>query len=309
LPSVCEIESVKEAAEVFVRAAAERQRVSIDRAGGDIVLSTGRLGHVLEHEAGDLTAIVEAGIRIRDLNERLAESGQMLALDPPGNPTIGACLAANLSGPRRHRYGTMRDLVIGVTAVLADGTIASSGGKVVKNVAGYDLGKLFCGSEGRLGLIARVALRLHPRPDSARTLTTPVGWASEAEARTRAIVRAPLAPSAVDLLWPGRLAVLFEGTGRSVDKQLAAARELIGGDEDDGSVWAEAAARQEHVRGRLLFPPGALAATLSGLEEGLIRVSAGVAYLLRAIADPRDPAAIALAERVRGEFDPRGVLA
>ena len=88
----------------------------------------------------------------------------MLALDPPGDPTIGACLAGDLSGPRRHRYGAMRDLVIGVTVVLADGTIASSGGKVVKNVAGYDLGKLFSGSRGRLGLIARVALRLHPRP-------------------------------------------------------------------------------------------------------------------------------------------------
>ncbi len=84
----------------------------------------------------------------------------MLALDPPGDPTIGACLAGDLSGPRRHRYGAMRDLVIGVTVVLADGTIASSGGKVVKNVAGYDLGKLFSGSRGRLG------------PDRARRAAT-----------------------------------------------------------------------------------------------------------------------------------------
>ena len=82
------------------------------------MLSTGGLDQVLEHEAGDLTCIVEAGVRVRDLNARLAEHGQMLALDPPGNPTIGACLAANLSGPRRHRYGTARDLVIGVTVVL-----------------------------------------------------------------------------------------------------------------------------------------------------------------------------------------------
>ena len=120
-------------------AAGRGERVSIGREGGDVVISTARLDRVLEHEAGDLTAIVEAGVRVRDLNDRLAEHGQMLALDPPGNPTIGACIAANLSGPRRHRYGTARDLVIGVTVVLADGTIASSGGKVVKNVAGYDL--------------------------------------------------------------------------------------------------------------------------------------------------------------------------
>src|SRR5579862_4496265 len=94
----------------------------------------------------------------------------MLGLDPPGDPTIGACLAGDLSGPRRHRYGAMRDLVLGVTDILADGTIANSGGKVVKNVAGYDLGKLFSGSQGRLGLIARLALRLHPRPEARATV-------------------------------------------------------------------------------------------------------------------------------------------
>src|SRR5581483_1854477 len=145
-----------------------------EREGGDVVVSLRYLDHVLEHEAGDLTCTVEAGIRLDVLNARLANDRQMLALDPPGNPTIGACLAADLSGPRRHRYGTARDLVLGVTVVLADGTVANAGGKVVKNVAGYDLGKLFCGSAGRLGLIARVSLRLHPRPDSARTLAVPV---------------------------------------------------------------------------------------------------------------------------------------
>jgi glycolate oxidase FAD binding subunit len=283
--------------------------VSIERDGGDVVLSTRRLDQVLEHEAGDLTAIVEAGIRVRDLNTLLAGHGQMLALDPPGNPTIGACVAANLSGPRRHRYGTARDLVIGVTVVLADGTIASSGGKVVKNVAGYDLGKVFCGSEGRFGLIARVALRLHPRPESARTLTVPVASPADAQAKARAILRAPLAPSAVDVVWPGSLAVLFEGARRAVDEQLAAAQALVGGAEDSGSVWKEAEARQARSRGRLLFAPGELAATLGGLEEAVVRVAAGVAYVPSPVADPRDPAEMALAERVRAQFDPQGVLA
>src|SRR5690349_23505983 len=109
-------------------------------------------------------------MRLSELRAHLEPHGQMLALDPPGDPTIGACLAGDLSGPRRHRYGAMRDLVIGVTVVLADGTVASSGGKVVKNVAGYDLGKLFSGSRGRLGLIARVALRLHTRPAAEATV-------------------------------------------------------------------------------------------------------------------------------------------
>ena len=296
-----------EAATVLTKAAEEGRRVSIGREGGDVVLSTERLDQVLEHEAGDLTAIVEAGVRLRDLNERLAERGQMLALDPPGNPTIGACLAANLSGPRRHRYGTARDLVIGVTVVFAGGRIASSGGKVVKNVAGYDLAKLFCGSEGRFGLIARVALRLHPRPDASRTLAVPVGSALDAQAGARAILRAPFAPAAVDLVWPGRLAVLFEGAERAVDEQFAAAQALVGG-EEDASIWDAGAERQARARGRLLFPPGEIAATLSSLPEAVVRVSAGVAYVSAPVADQRDPAEVALAERVRKRFDPAGTL-
>jgi glycolate oxidase FAD binding subunit len=299
---------VHEASDVLKQAAGEGQRVSIERDGGEVVLATKRLDQVLEHEAGDLTAIVEAGIRVRDLNARLADHGQMLALDPPGNPTIGACIAANLSGPRRHRYGTPRDLVIGVTAVLADGTIASSGGKVVKNVAGYDLGKIFCGSEGKLGLIARVALRLHPRPQSSRTLAVPIESSADAQAKARAILRAPLAPSAVDVVWPGWLAVLFEGSRRAVGEQLATAQALVGGAEDFGSVWEEAEARQARARGRLLFAPGELASTLGGLDQAVVRVAAGVAYVATAVPDPRDPAEVALAERVRAQFDPHGVL-
>ncbi len=95
--------------------------------------------------------------------------GQRLSLDPPGDPTLAECLLDDLSGPLAHRFGTMRDLVIGVTVVLPDGMRASSGGKVVKNVAGYDLAKLFCGSRGRLGSVERLALRLHPLPAAART--------------------------------------------------------------------------------------------------------------------------------------------
>jgi glycolate oxidase FAD binding subunit len=309
LPTVSEIESVHEAAAALIGAAERGERVSIEREGGDVVLSTSRLDRVLEHEAGDLTAIVEAGLRVHDLNDRLAEHGQMLALDPPGNPTIGACVAANLSGPRRHRYGTARDLVIGVTVVLADGTIASSGGKVVKNVAGYDLAKLFCGSEGTLGLIARVALRLHPRPDASRTLVVPVASAVDAGGKAQEILRAPLAASAVDLAWPGRLAILFEGGRRGVDEQFELARGLVGGAEDEGSVWDEIGARQASSRGRLLFPPGGLAETLAGLDEAVVRVASGVAYVPEPVADPRDPAEVALAERVRTQLDPNGVLA
>jgi glycolate oxidase FAD binding subunit len=299
---------VHEAAELLQGAADEGRRVSIEREGGDVVLSTRRLDQVLEHEAGDLTCIVEAGVRVRDLNERLAEHGQMLALDPPGNPTIGACVAANLSGPRRHRYGTARDLVIGVTVVLGDGTVASSGGKVVKNVAGYDLGKLFCGSEGRLGLIARVALRLHPRPEASRTLGVQVRSAAEAAAVARKLLHAPLELSALDVVWPGWVAVLIEGSRAAVDEQFEAAQQLAGGEEDFGSIWEEAEARQGSARGRLLFAPGELESTLAALDEAVVRLSAGVAYVRDPVPDPRDPGEVALVERVRAELDPAGVL-
>jgi glycolate oxidase FAD binding subunit len=309
LPSVFDVWSVREAADVLTRAAADGSRVSIGRDGGDVVLSTRRLDQVLEHEAGDLTATVESGLRVRDLNRRLGDHGQFLALDPPGNPTIGACVAANLSGPRRHRYGTARDLVLGVTVVLGDGTIASSGGKVVKNVAGYDLGKLFCGSEGRLGLIARVSLRLHPRPELARTVVARVESPEETETKVRALLRSALEPSALDVVWPGWLAVLFEGSRRAVDAQSAAARELLDGRDDFGSIWDEAEARQTWSRGRLLFDPGRLAETLAQLDEAVVRVSAGVAYVPDEVEDPREPAEVTLVERVRAQFDPQGVLA
>jgi glycolate oxidase FAD binding subunit len=308
LPSVSEIESVHEAAAELAQAGRDGKRVSIERPGGDLVLSTRLLDQVLEHEAGDLTAIVEAGIRVRDLNDRLADHGQMLALDPPGNPTVGACVAANLSGPRRHRYGTARDLVIGMTVVLGDGTVASSGGKVVKNVAGYDLGKLFCGSEGRFGLIARVALRLHPRPEAARTLAVPLGSARDAATKARAILRSPVDASAVDVVWPGRLAVLIEGSRAAVDEQFAVLQGVVGGEEDAGAIWAETAERQERARGRLLFAAGELEQTLGEVDEAVVRVSAGVAYVPTPVPDPRDPAEVALVERLRAQFDPAGVL-
>ena len=263
----------------------------------------GPLDRILEHEAGDLTCTVEAEIRLSALQEALAPHGQMLALDPPGDPTVGACLAANLSGPRRHRYGTMRDLVIGMTTVLGDGTVASSGGKVVKNVAGYDLAKLFCGSEGRFGRIVRLALRLHPVPDASATVVAPAD-----PARALDVLCSTLVPSAVDVHWPGRLALLFEGSERAVAAQVEAARELIGADLAGGEVWAEAGERQLQSRGRLGFVPGSLADLLAGLDEAIVRVSAGVAPAPEPVADPRDPAEIALVERIRAQFDPTGIL-
>jgi len=282
LPNVSEPGSLEEAAEVL----SGPQTVSIDRDGGETRLSTAGLKRLLEHEPGDLTAIVEAGMRLSELQAYLATHNQMLALDPPGDPTIGACLAGDLSGPRRHRYGAMRDLVIGVTVVLAGGLVASSGGKVVKNVAGYDLGKLFSGSRGRLGLIARVSLRLHPRPAASATVVSSDPVAAWAELR-----RSQLEPTAVDLL-PGKLAMLFEGLPAAVDAQVAACP----GEPAADGVWSESASAQTAAAGREPF---------DWQECLLARPGVGLAFVERAGERPWSP----LAERVRAGFDPEGILA
>ncbi len=138
----------------------------------DLILSTSRLDQVLEYEPADLTVTVEAGIRLAVLQAKLAEHGQYLPLDPPyaDRCTIGGITATNASGPSRLRYGGARDRVLGIRIVQSNGTVVKSGGKVVKNVAGYDLNKLYLGSFGTLGVITEVSLKLQPLPEIERTV-------------------------------------------------------------------------------------------------------------------------------------------
>jgi glycolate oxidase FAD binding subunit len=293
--------SIEEAADVLAAASRRGRRLRI---GDD--LETGGLDRVLEHEAGDLTCTVEAGVRLSVLRAVLAAAGQRLSLDPPGDPTVGACLAQRLSGPLSHRYGTPRDLVLGVTLVLGDGTVASSGGKVVKNVAGYDLGKLVCGSEGRLGLIARVALRLHPLPAAAATHVVDT---DDPAAVVRALRRSQLQPSALDLLHPGRVAVLFEGRAAAVEAQLETARALVGGGPGSESLWDEARARQGAALGRVRFVPGDLGNVLSTLDEAVVRPAAGIAYVPHRVGGVPSSTARRLHRALERRFDPAGVLA
>ena len=292
--------SIEEASALLSEATRAGRRTRI---GED--LETDGLARVLEHEAGDLTCTVEAGIRLSALRAALGAKGQRLSLDPPGDPTVGACLARRLSGPLSHRYGMPRDLVLGVTLVLGDGTAVSSGGKVVKNVAGYDLGKLVCGSEGRLGLIARVALRLHPLPQSAATLLVET---RDPAGVVRALRRSQLQPSALDVLHPGRVAVLFEGREAAVAAQLETARGLVGGGLADEAVWDEARARQGASLGRVRFAPGDLRNVLSTLAEAVVRPSAGVAYVPRRVGGVPSAPARRLERALRAQFDPAGVL-
>jgi glycolate oxidase FAD binding subunit len=295
------VSSATEASALLAAAHAEGRRLRI---GDD--LTTDGLSAILEHEAGDLTCTVEAGVRLPELRAELARHGQRLSLDPPGNPTVGALLATNVSGPLRHRFGAPRDLVLGVTLVLADGTIASAGGKVVKNVAGYDLARLVCGSRGRLALIARASFRLHPLPRATRTLVVPT---ATPESVVSALRRSTLEPSALDLLHPGRVAVLFEGAERAVEAQLSRARALVGGEEAGAEVWDESRARQQAAGGRVRFDPGRLADALAGLGGALVRPAAGVVYTSEPAAEEQDDEAMTrLLDRIERALDPNGVL-
>jgi glycolate oxidase FAD binding subunit len=194
--------------------------------GCDLIVSTRRLDQVIEHAAGDLVVTVQAGVTLAALQERLAAEGQRLALDPPGGATVGGLIATNAAGPLRFRYGAPRDLLIGITIVRADGMIAKAGGKVVKNVAGYDLGKLFAGSLGTLGLITEATFRLHPLPAVSEWVVAAAADAGAAAEIVLAAARSPVAPSAIELDWPSTagvvtVSVLLEGDDSSVAERVA----------------------------------------------------------------------------------------
>ena len=200
----------------------------------DVILSTARLNRVLEHAWADLTVSVEAGCTIAKLQETLAKHGQRLALDAlwPEKATVGGVLSTNESGALRLRFGSLRDLVIGVTVALADGTLASSGGKVVKNVAGYDLPKLVAGAFGTLAVITRAIFRLHPLPRGTRTISCMASDTAESQRLVLAIQNSKLAHSALQICWGAgiqpRVDVLFEGTEAGLAAQVQQAKIMIG---------------------------------------------------------------------------------
>ncbi|WP_376788843.1 FAD-binding oxidoreductase [Thermoflexus sp.] len=168
----------------------------------DLALDLTRLSRILRHRPANLTIRVEAGIRLADLNTMLAEHGQWLPLDPPfgDQATIGGILATGLSGPLRARYGSARDLLIGIRVALADGTLIQGGGEVVKNVAGYDLPKLFHGALGTLGVIVEAAFKLWPRPKAEATWVFSFPRVEDALPLTLGMLRHPGFPLAVEVM-------------------------------------------------------------------------------------------------------------
>ncbi|MEU8662909.1 FAD-binding oxidoreductase [Actinoplanes philippinensis] len=227
--------STEEAAALI---AASRDLAVVIRGGGtkihhgppprklDLIIDTRRLAGVVEHAAGDLITVVRAGTPMTELHSL---PGQQLALDAAPVATAGGTVAANASGPRRLRYGTARDLLIGITVVRPDGRITKSGGKVVKNVAGYDLGKLYTGSQGTLGLITECVFRLHPVP-----LFTAFVRSNAPPTHAANILAGQFAASALEVnAAPGaapELAVLLEGTEAGVRARAATVARLLDGE-------------------------------------------------------------------------------
>ncbi len=227
--------------------------------GIDAVLRTGGLGRILEHAPSDQIVVAEAGVPLGVLQRVAGAHGQRLALDPPWpeRATLGGLVAGNAFGPLRARYGSIRDLIIGVSIVRSDGTLSRGGGKVVKNVAGFDIPKLMVGSLGTLGLITTVTFRLHPLPESSAMVEVPGCSAALLRNVVREMRRAQLEPaSAVAILsGPGvfDLGVRFEGFAAGVDQQrerfLALMKSGARAEIVDAAARAAFESRHDSVRG------------------------------------------------------------
>jgi len=196
----------------------------------DVILSTARMTEGVDHVAGDLVATLPAGISLDAANDILRREGQWLPLDPPRShhATIGGIVATNDSGPRRHRYGGPRDLIIGIEIALVDGRVAKAGGRVVKNVAGYDLSKLMCGSHGTLAVVTRATFKLSPVAPFSRTLVATGSDVRRLSTLALTIANAPpLAPTAIELQSPPHgLLVRFETTEAAAAAQVKIAAGL-----------------------------------------------------------------------------------
>jgi glycolate oxidase FAD binding subunit len=285
----------------------------------DLVLSLVRMNKVVEHAASDLTVSVEAGCTVGELQKVLGSQRQRLALDPlwPERATVGGVLATNDGGSLRIRFGALRDLIIGITLALPDGTLAKSGGKVVKNVAGYDLPKLATGALGTLAVITDAVFRLHPVFPETRSLTVPMKDAGEANKFVLAVLDSKLAFTGLQVRTgreqPFEVDIRFEGTEAGVTGQCGDLAKLAG-----ATTVADAKSDAWGAR-QALFEPGAVVAKFSIVPAGLasfcshisqhaqgadwriVAQATGIGYL-------RIPASADLIKKVRSELEPEGSL-
>ena len=295
---------------ILERASRDRQRVSIRGAGtklgwspvsrpADIELCTRRMNAVVAHRHGDLTATIEAGAGLADVNRALARHGQWIPLDPPSadRATIGGVVATNDSGPRRHRYGAPRDLIIGVEFARADGVVAKAGGIVVKNVAGYDVGRLLTGSFGSLAVITSATFKLYPIPPASRTVVIDIADGADGSAKASGersgvesaerlcaivstLTSSQLTPTAIELETnPTRLLVRFESIEAAATEQARqasriaesnGARTAIVAGSAEAAVWEAHNRRAWEGNGaviKLTLLPADLSATLAWMQS------------------------------------------
>jgi glycolate oxidase FAD binding subunit len=322
--------STEEVAEVL-RACAEHDLAVVPRGRGtkltwglpperaDVVLELSAMDHVLDHAPGDLIVEAQAGTRLVDVQDAVAATHQRLAINEPvAGASIGGTVAAASSGPSRLAYGTMRDLLIGITVVRADGVVAKAGGRVVKNVAGYDLGKLVHGSFGTLAVITDAVFRLHPLPAARRYVTVPVDGPQDVHRAVQAVVHSQVVPAAVEVDLPeearGSVTVLLEGTAAGVlartDTVLGLLGDLAEAADEAPTGWGTypwvGAARGDDRRTalKLTFALSGLAPVLEAVRTcGVpvsVRGSGGAGVVYGAVPSGTEPEAVKeVVERLR----------
>ncbi len=239
----------------------------------DAVLDTSALTGIVAHNPGDMTVSVRAGTPLRELQEELGGHAQHVSLDAgriADGATVGGLLATGDAGPAALVYGSLRDLVIGITLVLADGTIARSGGHVIKNVAGYDMAKVVHGSYGTLAVVAEVVLRLHPLPKAAVTLELPCAAAEAAEVAAR-VLGGPTEPAALEWTSDGLLLLRLEGTDQALGARADRVRKLLGASARlaDGDPWTRHAEITRGGTDAAVLRVGVRPSRLSGLLASL----------------------------------------
>ncbi|HET7339000.1 MAG TPA: FAD-binding oxidoreductase [Candidatus Dormibacteraeota bacterium] len=257
----------------------------------DVLLETKRLDRVLEHSQADMVVSVEAGITIEALQDHLAKAGQFLPVDPFNSPghTIGGLLATGWTGPLRLRFGSPRDFLIGIRVALPDGKLATGGGRVVKNVSGYDMMKLHYGALGTLGVIVAASFKVFPRPLNDVTVSSRGGWDD-----VERCASLPLAPSALELFADGRVVARFLGSPEAVDRVTAG----LGWDQVPPDFWA--AHSKETRMTRIAAPREKLRELLDGLTDWWASPGVGIAYWTPPDADS------AAAQAVRARVEAAG---
>ena len=247
----------------------------------DVELHTSRLDRVIEHSQADMVVSVEAGITLEALQAELAKAAQFLPLDPFNSPghTIGGLLASGWTGPLRMRFGSPRDFLIGIRVALPDGRLATGGGRVVKNVSGYDMMKLHYGALGALGVIVAASFKVFPRPMHDITVTSDGGW----EDTSRALAT-PVAPSALELFSDGRVLARYTGSPDAIKRVVGE----LGWKTADGAVWEEHSRHAHPTWARIGAPREKLRVLLDGLSDWWASPGAGVAHW----AAPADASAV-----------------